>query len=98
MHYKDGTEVKLGDIIQHDAGHVGIVIGGQIGNDYCSTQVVVFKSVTPVFNAAGGPGYIGVLRDKDQKLQAIAGVTVVLEYAMQTREMMKIGHVDIGHG
>ncbi len=95
MHYKDGTPATLGDIIQHDSGSVGIVIGGQIGNDYCSTQVVTF---TPALNQQGCSAFVGALRDVDNKHVATGAVRVSLEPYMQTRECVKIGHVDIGHG
>ena len=96
MHYKDGTPAKLGDIVQHDSGTVGIVIGGQIGNDYCSTQVVTFK---PTLTERGGcSAFVGNLRDTDGKPIAQGSVRVALDSYMQTREMVKIGHVDIGHG
>ncbi len=100
MHYKDGTEAKLGDIIQHDDGDIGIVIGGTIGSDYCSTQVVKFtgKKRDGHFDQPGGPGFIGHLKDADGKVVSTAGVHVALHNAMQTREMVKIGHMDIGHG
>ncbi len=95
MHYKDGTPAKLGDIIQHDSGSVGIVIGGQIGNDTCATQVVTFTSAA---TQSGCSAFVGNLRDAEGGLVAQASVRVSLEPYMQTRECLKIGHVDIGHG
>ena len=97
MHYKDGTPAKLGDIVQHDSGHVGIVIGGTIGSDYCSTHVVRFQSIAAKY-PSGGAGFVGTLRESDGKLVAVAGVAVTLDQSTQTRECVKIGHVDIGHG
>lgn len=99
MHYKDGTPATLGDIIQHDSGAVGIVIGGQIGNDYCSTSVVIFRPArTPDGHyAQPGAGYVGELRTQEGKTVATAAVRVTLNEGMQTREMVKIGHVDLGH-
>jgi len=95
MHYKDGTPATLGDIVQHDSGAVGIVIGGQIGNDFCSTQVVKFESTT---HLKGCSAFVGSLSDTDGKVVKTAAVRVSLESYMQTRECLKIGHVDIGHG
>lgn len=97
MHYKDGTPAKLGDIVQHDSGSVGIVIGGTIGSDYCSTNVVKFQPSTTPYTPAG-PGFVGLLREQDGKLVAVSGVVVALDPCMQTRECLKIAHVDIGHG
>jgi len=98
MHYKDGTPAKLGDIFKHDTGHVGIIIGGQIGSDYCSTHAVTFRDVNAPDWSGPGAGYLGTLRDDAQNVVAHGAVKVVVEQAMQTREMVKIGHVDIGHG
>jgi hypothetical protein len=98
MHYKDGTEAKLGDIIKHDNGSVGILIGGTVGSDYCSSQVVRFESGGTVYGEPTGPGYIGVLRDDKGKVLARTGVVVSFNSIAQTREHVKIGHVDIGHG
>ena len=101
MHYKDGTPAKLGDIIQRDDGAVGIIIGGQIGNDYCSTQSVVFKPAKTNGQYTGyatGPGYIGALVDEKGALVERAAVAVELAPCTQTRECLKIGHVDIGNG
>lgn len=100
MHYKDGTPAKLGDIVKHDSGAVGIVIGGTIGSDYCTTSIVVFK---PARTPAGQycepfAGFIGELRDEKGATVATAGVRVKLEPCMQTRECVRIDHVDIGHG
>lgn len=104
MHYKDGTPATLGDIIQHDSGFVGVVIGGTIGSDFCSTHVV---KLSPVRNAAdpkqtwgmaGGPGFVGTLRENTGELKAVAAVAVSLDQSVQTRECLKIGHIDIGHG
>lgn len=95
MHYKDGTPAKLGDIVKHDSGNVGIVIGGQIGNDYCSTQVV---TVSSVMGQPGCSAFVGNLKDAAGQVVAQAAVRVALEPYMQTRECVKIGHVDIGHG
>lgn len=98
MHFKDGTPAKLGDVFVHDNGSVGIIIGGQIGSDYCSTQCVVFQRDGQWSNPV--PAYVGVLRDggTENKVVAHAAVAVVSQQALQTREMLKIGHVDIGHG
>lgn len=101
MHYKDGTPAKLGDIIQRDDGAVGIIIGGKIGDDYCSTSAVVFKPAKaagtyPMY--ATGAGYLGVLLDEKGQLVAHAAVAVELAPGIQTRECLKIGHVDIGNG
>ena len=98
MHYKDGTPAKLGDIVQHDSGHVGIVIGGTIGSDFCTTHVVKFQTVAKGAWPSGGPGFIGTLRQQDGTVEAVAGVAVQLDQSMQTRECLKIAHVDIGHG
>lgn len=100
MHYKDGTPATLGDIVKHDSGDVGIVIGGQIGNDYCSTQVVKFVGVKPAggYPQPQGAGFIGQLRDENQQFVATASVVVQHDLCVQTRECLKIGHVDIGHG
>lgn len=97
MHYKDGTPAKLGDIVKHDSGAVGIVIGGTIGSDYCSTQVVKFTPANLPCNN-GAPGFVGALKDSTGKVEAVAGVAVTLDSCMQTRECVKIAHVDIGHG
>lgn len=99
MHYKDGTPATLGDIIQHDSGAVGIVIGGQIGNDFCSTQVVKFEPAAAGWGGIGA-GFVGKLRDQTDanKVIARAAVAVTFDSAVQTRECLKIGHVDIGHG
>lgn len=97
MHYKDGTPATLGDIVQHDSGAVGIVIGGTIGSDYCSTQVVKFSPAKDP-QAAGRPGFVGTLKDAEGKFVSVAGVGVTLDSYVQTRECLKIGHVDIGHG
>lgn len=97
MHYKDGTPAMLGDIVQTDAGHVGILIGGQLQNDYCSSQVVLFKSTGCQFTQPSA-GYIGYLRDEKLQLVKVSGVAVEFQTAVQTRECVKIGHVDIGHG
>jgi hypothetical protein len=95
MHYKDGTPVLLGDIAQHDNGSAGIIIGGTIGSDYCTTHFVAFRK-----HAEYGalPGYVGSLRGSDGKVISHASVAVALDGSAQTREMVKIGHVDIGHG
>lgn len=95
MHYKNGEEVKLGDIAQHDSGSVGIVIGGTIGSDYCSTHVVKFDSA---IGGYCGSAYVGTLHDAAGKVLSTASVRVSADSHMQTREMIKIGHVDIGHG
>jgi hypothetical protein len=95
MHYKDGTPVTLGDIAQHDNGSVGIVIGGQIGSDHCSTHFVSFHKHAQQGAAAG---YVGALRDGTGKVVTHAAVAVVADGYAQTREMVKLGHVDIGHG
>lgn len=97
MHYKDGTPAKLGDIVLNDSGDVGCVIGGTIGSDTCSTQVVKFESAVKRWGGAG-PGFAGVLRNQDGTVAARASVAVTFDSAMQTRECLKIGHVDIGHG
>lgn len=97
MHYKDGTPANLGDVVQNDNGAIGIVIGGTIGSDYCSTQVVKFEPSNTAYGGIG-PGFIGVLRDEKGVVQARAAVAVSLDAATQTRECLKIGHVDIGHG
>ena len=98
MHYKDGTEAKLGDIIQHDNGSIGILIGGVIGNDYCSSHVVSFQPVKGPYGPAIGQGYIGQLCNEKYEVLKTGAVVVKLETAAQTREHIKIGHVDIGHG
>ncbi len=98
MHYKDGTPATLGDIVQIDDGSTGIIIGGQIGNDYCSTQVVRFRPAKNAYGHAIGAGFIGVLTDQEHKEVARASVVVEHSSCVQTREMVKIGHVDIGHG
>lgn len=100
MHYKDGTPAKLGDIIKHDSGAVGIVIGGMIGNDFCSTAVVAFKpAATPTGHySQPAAGFIAELKNEAGESIATGAVRTVLEPAWQTREMVKIGHVDIGHG
>ncbi len=95
MHYKDGTPAKLGDIVQHDTGAVGIVIGGTIGSDYCSTQVVMFRGKKQLGHWGGGPGFVGLLRDEKQAPVGGASVVAQLEPAVQTRECLKIGHVDL---
>jgi hypothetical protein len=95
MHYKDGTPVNLGDIAQHDNGSVGIVIGGQVGSDYCTTHFVAFKRAADYGISFG---HAGALRGTDGKVIATAHVAVVADGSAQTREMVKIGHVDIGHG
>lgn len=102
MHYKDGTEAKLGDIVQHDSGAVGIIIGGTIGSDYCTTQAVMFH---PEKDSRGanygyryGAGYTGRLDDGAGNTVARSAVHVAHDQSMQTRECLKIGHVDIGHG
>lgn len=92
MHYKDGTPAELGDIVQHDSGAVGIVIGGTIGSDYCSTQVVKFE---PAVKQFGCSAYVGTLRDTDGKIVGNASVRTSLDPHMQTRECLKIGHVDL---
>lgn len=97
MHYKDGTPAKLGDIVKHDSGAVGIVIGGTIGSDYCSTSVVKFSPVGGQYPQPG-PGFVGYLRDAMGKVEAVGAVAVALDSCMQTRECLKIDHVDIGHG
>ena len=93
MHYKDGTSVKLGDIAKHDNGSVGIIIGGQIGSDYCTTHFVAFKQA-PDWGV--GQGYIGALRNTEGKIIDRAAVAVVADGGAQTREMVKIGHVALG--
>jgi hypothetical protein len=95
MHYKDGTPVQLGDIAQHDNGSVGIIIGGTVGSDYCSTHFVAFKKHPDYGTAAG---YVGTLRGADGKVSTHASVAVLIDAGAQTREMVRIGHVDIGHG
>lgn len=97
MHYKDGTPAILGDIIQHDDGHVGIVIGGTEGSDFYSTNVVKFQAPKAKW-VQPGVGYVGFLRDSAGAVKAVGSVAVSLDSAMQTREMVKIGHIDIGHG
>lgn len=94
MHYKDGTPVKLGDIAKHDNGSTGIIIGGQIGNDTCATQFVAFRKHA---DSGAAAGYVGALRSIDGKVIAHASVAVEVNGYAQTREMIKIGHVDIGH-
>ena len=95
MHYKDGTPAVLGDIVQRDDGSVGILIGGQLGQDYCSSTVVSFKSGKSAYGFSTGQGYTGVLIDENGGL--IQRATVVLEHSSctPTRECVKIGHVDI---
>jgi hypothetical protein len=95
MHYKDGTPAILGDIVQSDAGLVGIVIGGTIGSDFCSTQIVAFESAEKQY---GCSAFVGVLRKEGGKPVATGSVKVALHNSVQTRECVKIGHVDIGHG
>ena len=100
MHYKDGTPATLGDIVQHDSGSVGIVIGGIIGNDYCSTSVVAFKPARTPDNHFSEPysGFVGELRDEKGVTVSTAGVRVKRESSLCTKDCIKIGHVDIGHG
>jgi hypothetical protein len=95
MHYKDGTPVQLGDIAQHDNGSVGIVIGGQVGVDTCATQFVAFRKH---LDSGAAAGYVGALRGTEGKVISHASVAVEVNGYAQTREMVKIGHVDIGHG
>lgn len=92
MHYKDGTPAILGDIIQHDSGKVGILIGGQIGNDYCSSTAVWFNKVT---SQNQGLSYIGFLRDTAGKEIGSAMASVSFDTYTQTRECVKIGHIDL---
>lgn len=100
MHYKDGTPATLGDIVQHDSGAVGIVIGGQIGNDYCSTSIVAFKPARtpPGHYCEPAQGYVGELRNEKNETVATAAVRVKLEPSWCTKDCIKIGHVDLGHG
>jgi hypothetical protein len=98
MHYKDGTPAKLGDIVQRDDGAVGILIGGQIGQEYCSSSIIAFKPAKSAFGFATGPGYLGVLLDERGAVLERSGVVVEHSTCTQTRECLKIGHVDIGHG
>jgi hypothetical protein len=98
MHYKDGTPATLGDIIQHQvSGDVGILIGGQIGNDYCSSHAVMFKVPGLEYNHRGGLGYIGTLVDEKGKLLKQAAVLVAFDQASQTREFLKIGNISLGN-
>jgi hypothetical protein len=95
MHYKDGTPAKLGDIIQHDTGKVGVLIGGQVGNDFCATSALWFNSPS---GALQGAAFVGVLRNEQGVSIASASVVTTFDTYTQTRECVKIGHVDIGHG
>ena len=63
MHYKDSTPAALGDIIQHDSGIVGILIGGTLGNDYCSSHAVWFKPPGHPHYPSSGAGFVGALKD-----------------------------------
>ncbi len=65
------------------------------------TSAVVFKPAKaagtyPMY--ATGAGYLGVLLDEKGQLVAHAAVAVELAPGIQTRECLKIGHVDIGNG
>lgn len=97
MHYKDGTPATLGDIVQHDNGSVGILLGGTVGQDFCSSHVVFFKNAKQS-GVNPGAGYVGLLRDDKGVLQQVGSVLVQMESYAQTRELVKIGHVDIGNG
>ena len=95
MHYKDGTPATIGDIVQRDDGAVGILIGGQIGQDYCSSSIVAFKPAKSTYGFATGQGYTGVLLDEKGALLQRASVVLEHSTCTQTRECIKIGHVDI---
>lgn len=99
MHYKDGTPALLGDIVKHDSGSVGIVIGGLIGSDSCSTQVVMFKSPanSNAWDSAGA-GFVGALKEINNVVKSLGAVRVSFDSSVQTSACLKIGHMDIGHG
>jgi len=97
MHYKDGTPAIIGDIVKHDNGNIGILIGGQFKNDYCSSQVVFFKKHGDYAGAVAG--FVGTLRNSSEegaKIISTHAVAVTCDSGVQTCEMIKIDHIDIG--
>lgn len=100
MHYKDGTPAVLGDIVLVDDGTIGMVLGGTLKSDYCSTDLVVFEKPSGLAPLAGTAVFKGKLIDPDANytVRSEAQVEVRVKNHVQTRECVKIGHVDIGHG
>lgn len=60
MHYKDGTEAKLGDIIKLPDGEVGVLVGGSPGATACNITALRSKVMQtgPGVNVNNGPAHV----------------------------------------
>lgn len=95
MHYSNGEEVLIGDVIKcEEVGQpalYGVVIGGYVASEDCNLQIV---SLTAAITGYCAQVYFGAMRDSQNKATAAGVLAVMLNSCVQSKHSTKIGHID----